>query len=231
MNPSEGNFGGLSVPLPVVGNSEQCHENNRVATTDCLPEGNTTRSKKGKKKGTLEMTRLPSDFLPGSRDVICGRGRSIWKSVGNIYFRRIILDSMDEYSAAETRAEKSSILSRIVSEVRKESPNGGFVKLDAKTGQWFEVRSVNWCISLPWAEQQSNCHWLCFQVGDFLAREKVSQSFRDVLCDNYRSSNKTKRKRRLEEQEKAAEINSEIQREAMEKMRSGREFLVMNFSL
>jgi len=61
-------------------------------------------------------------------------------------------------------------------------------------------------------------------VGDFLAREKVSQSFRDALSDRYKSSNKTKRKRRIEEQAKTAEISSEMQRVALEQMQSGRKY-------
>ena len=39
-----------------------------------------------------------------------------------------------------------------------------------------------------------------YEVGDFLAREKTSQAFRDVLHDKYKSSNTSKKKRRQEEQ-------------------------------
>ena len=44
-----------------------------------------------------------------------------------------------------------------------------------------------------------NC-FLRYEVGDFLAREKTSQAFRDVLHDKYKSSNTSKKKRRQEEQ-------------------------------
>jgi hypothetical protein len=77
----------------------------------------------------------------------------------------------DDYSAATTRTDKTFIVCSIVSEVRKASPKGGFVKKDSTTGRWYEV-------------------------GDFNAHEKTSQMFRDVLHENYLSSNKSKKKRR-----------------------------------
>lgn len=70
------------------------------------------------------------------------------------------------------------MLTKVVEEVRLRSPHGGFVKQDAD-GVWHEV-------------------------GDFLAREKTSQAFRDALHDRYKSSNVAKKKRRQEEQAKVA---------------------------
>ena len=43
------------------------------------------------------------------------------------------------------------------------------------------------------------------QVGDFVARERVTQCFRDALHGKYRSSNSSKKKRRREELQKAKE--------------------------
>jgi hypothetical protein len=51
------------------------------------------------------------------------------------------------------------------------NPIGGFIKKDSATGLWF-------------------------QVGEFLAREKTSQAFRDALHDSYKSSNSSRKKRR-----------------------------------
>lgn len=89
----------------------------------------------------------------------------------NERFRRIVQSKLEKYSAASSRPEKSEILSSIVSEVRLNSPDGGFVKQDTGTGKWFEV-------------------------GDFLAREKTSQAFRDALHEDYRSSKKSKHEKR-----------------------------------
>lgn len=83
---------------------------------------------------------------------------------------------LDEYSGARNKVDKSAVLNKVVEEVRLRSPRGGFVKQDA-AGVWHEV-------------------------GDFLAREKTSQAFRDALHDRYKSSNVSKKKRRQEEQAK-----------------------------
>lgn len=78
------------------------------------------------------------------------------------------------YKSASTKSEKSYILSIIVEKIRSRAGVGGFIKKD-DNGQWYEV-------------------------GDFLAREKVSQAFRDELSDKYKSSTAYKKKRREVEQ-------------------------------
>ena len=59
-------------------------------------------------------------------------------------------------------------------QIRDGSPEGGFVKFDSEKGQWFEV-------------------------GDRIAREKVSQTFRDALNDRYKSSTTSKTLKRRQE--------------------------------
>lgn len=120
------------------------------------------------------MTALPKDFTPGEQDVICGRGRKAFNHIGNERFRKLVESRLEEYSNASAKLEKSYILSDIVCEVRQRSPQGGFVKRDSSSGRWYEV-------------------------GDFLAREKTSQAFRDALHDQYKSSNTAKKKRRQAE--------------------------------
>jgi len=117
------------------------------------------------------MTLLPEDFVPGEYDVICGRGRRIFMHPGNVRFRRIVEDCLAEYSNTVTKMEKTFILGDIIAQVRANSPDGGFVKKDAKDGRWYEV-------------------------GDYLAREKTSQAFRDALFDQYKSSNTAKKLRK-----------------------------------
>jgi hypothetical protein len=75
-----------------------------------------------------------------------------------------------------------------VDQVRHQSPSGGFVKQDENTGRWYEV-------------------------GDFLAREKTSQAFRDALHERYKSSNVSKKNRRREEQARASDVYSRIARD------------------
>jgi hypothetical protein len=117
------------------------------------------------------MALLPEGFAPGDNDVICGRGRKCFNHSGNERFRVIVSGYLDKYSTATSKLEKSYMLSDIVAQVRKCSPNGGFVKKCPETKRFYEV-------------------------GCFLAREKTSQAFRDALHDQYKSSNSAKKKRR-----------------------------------
>ncbi|CAB9512606.1 Nitrilase family, member 2 [Seminavis robusta] len=144
----------------------------RTAPSDSHEDGPNKNDKQA-------MVPLHLDFVPGPNDVICGRGKKCYAHTGNERFRQIVQSYLDRYQAAASRPEKSEILSSIVSQVRESSPDGGFVKQDATTNQWFEV-------------------------GDFLAREKTSQAFRDALAEHYRSSKKAKHeKRRQRTQAKA----------------------------
>jgi len=123
-----------------------------------------------------EMTPLPPDFQPGPHDVICGRGKLAWNHPGNRRFRLAVEMSIDKYSSADTKLEKSLIVSGIVESVRRASPNAGFVKHDSD-GRWYVV-------------------------NDQLAREKAGQCLRDLLHFKYRSSNKAKKQRRIEQHAK-----------------------------
>jgi hypothetical protein len=124
------------------------------------------------------MTPLAEGFVPGPDDVICGRGKKSYSHVGNGRFRERVVAMLDEYSRAKSKLDKSSVLSDVVEQVRRASPAGGFVKQD-ESGIWYEV-------------------------GDFLAREKTSQAFRDALHDRYKSSNVSKKRRRQDEQSKGS---------------------------
>lgn len=119
------------------------------------------------------MTLLPDDFVPSDDDVICGRGKKCYAHIGNDRFRQRVIGMLDEYRKARSKLDKSKVLSDVVEQVRQNSPTGGFVKQDSD-GRWYEV-------------------------GDFLAREKTSQAFRDALHENYKSSNVAKKKRRQQD--------------------------------
>jgi hypothetical protein len=150
-------------------------------------------------------TRLSAKFVPGPFDVICGRGKTCKRPArmflggclnsflflcklsliphesyfflapttkkgyayeGNIKLNELVRHYTKEYSSAKTKDEKSNIVSTIAAEVHRLSPNGGFVKKDEEG--WYEV-------------------------GAFLAREKISQVFRNILQDNYKSSTRMRR--------------------------------------
>ena len=111
---------------------------------------------------------LPLDFVPGPNHVICARGRQYWNHKGNRSFRAMIGQVKTRYSKATTKADKTMIVSRIVESII--NSGGGFVKVE-KDGRWSEV-------------------------VEHYAREKVSQSLRDHLHDQYKSSTRAKRSRK-----------------------------------
>mmetsp|Transcript_118601 Transcript_118601/g.177265 ORF Transcript_118601/g.177265 Transcript_118601/m.177265 type:complete len:214 (-) Transcript_118601:311-952(-) len=125
---------------------------------------------------------LPDNFVPGSNDVVCARGKSYWDHAGNIMYRQLIGGSTDKYSMTTNKLEKTLIVSEIVEAIHKRG--GRFVKKLRKGGPWVEVDEV-------------------------FAREKVGQSLRDGLHDKYKSSTKAKKQRRSQVNEK---FNGDIEK-------------------
>ena len=152
-------------------------------------EGAFSPSSSGKDQ-LSRMTPLAPGFVPGEDDVICGRGKKCYNHVGNTRFRQRVVAMLDEYANAKSKLDKSNVLSQVMDQVRRASPGGGFVKQD-ESDRWYEV-------------------------GDFLAREKTSQAFRDALHERYKSSNISKKKRRQQEQAKASDKVQQIARSEQE---------------
>ena len=82
---------------------------------------------------------LPVGYELGDNDVYCGRGSQCFNHIGNRRFRDIVLENLPRYNLAMTKFEKSAIIYEVVETIRKESPNGGFVKKDLNRGQYYEV--------------------------------------------------------------------------------------------
>ena len=99
--------------------------------------------------GKFTKTLLPSDFEPTPCSVICGRGKKVSLSPGNLHLSCLIGSHLSQYSKAVTKQEKSSILQNIVTYVKQLAPSGGFVKFEQ--GSWWEVddhgKSTGYCIS------------------------------------------------------------------------------------
>ena len=139
-------------------------------------------------RGFETMTPLPYNFVPTCATVLLGRGKKILSHPGNQLFKEIVSTRLNAYLDAESRLDKTAILMDVIEQVRQNNPGGGFVKQNPKTGQYFEV-------------------------GDFLAKEKTAQAFRDALHEYYSSSNPSKRKRRVEESTTNADDKSEHSQE------------------
>jgi hypothetical protein len=98
---------------------------------------------------------------------------------------------LEKYSAAKTKQEKSRIVTAILETIQQScGEQGGFVKLDPLTGNWFEVSTHH-------------------------AREKIGQTLRDSLHTKYSSSTKAKKHRRQAEKAKARSMSMESQREEL----------------
>jgi hypothetical protein len=115
---------------------------------------------------------LPESFAPTESEVILGRGKQVTSHPGNMRYKEVVLSHIKEYSAAQTKALKSSILSQLVSNTRNSSAFlAGFVKQDSSTGRWTVAE-------------------------DSAARIATAQIFRDALSDSYKSSKQFKQQRR-----------------------------------
>ena len=118
---------------------------------------------------------LPVDFLPCPNTVIVGRGKKVAQHPGNVRFRAYVKAELDEYKEATTKAHKSSIILRVLTQVRDKS-HYAFVKQDLTTGRWCRVEETS-------------------------QRITTAQAFRDALKDNYKSSRFHKKVKREEEKE------------------------------
>lgn len=124
---------------------------------------------------TKDCKYLAHGFAPGDKDVIVGRGKVCYQHTGNQRLASIVQTALPVYSAAKsTKKSKSELIKEVVAKVRESSPGGGFVKFDTDQGMWYEV-------------------------GDRIAKEKVSQTFRDALNDRYKSSTTSKTLKRRQE--------------------------------
>lgn len=80
---------------------------------------------------------LDCKFQIGPYDVWCSRGKRAFFHEGNRRFRTLIAKQLPKYAAAQTKREKSKVVSLIVDTIRNSSPLGGFVK--QVNGKWVEV--------------------------------------------------------------------------------------------
>jgi len=127
------------------------------------------------------IQKLPPGFEPSPYSVIIGRAKECKQSSGNRRLRIIATAYLPQYASATNRSVKSHVVSHIVSMVRQScgSQGGAFIKNMGKANGGSTI----------WAE-----------VSDSAAREKIGYVFRDLLCDNYRSSSKSKSVNRLRKQ-------------------------------
>lgn len=125
---------------------------------------------------------FPQGFHPAENDIIVGRQKMTVKHAGNLRLNAIIDSYLGDYrDSTENKVRKSDILAEIYRKIRED--NGRFVKLDTKEQKWYEVTKS-------------------------VARERISQGFRDSLKGYYKSSLAYKKKRRAVKGQASQEGNS-----------------------
>ena len=140
---------------------------------------------KSKNNNNNEDEPLPESFQPTAYTVILGRGNMAFRSVGYQRLQVIISMHLKRYSNAQSRVERSSIVSSIIEMIQDGvGVDGGcpFVRLDDKTQRWYEVDERTY-------------------------RERVGSMIRDRLHGQFRSSNRAKlakRQAKRKETKKAA---------------------------
>jgi hypothetical protein len=173
----------MTRPSPVSPGSFDCGRSHSSGTSisTAVHEGESCKSPGGS-NDLVAGPLLPVDYQPTEDDVLCGRGFKRWK--GNQRYRATVNGKVEEYAATKCKSEKSWILVGIVASVReKKNPSPGkFLRKCPETDRWYDV-------------------------GDFLAKEKTSQYFRDALHDQYRSSGPSKYKRRKIEAIKEGQVD------------------------
>jgi len=106
-------------------------------------------------------------------DVLLGRGKTTDCHNGNIHFRYIILKAAtDNCGKSFSKKEKSFESCKIVAIIRNLKPPGRFLSKNEKTGYWEEV-------------------------GDKVARKKVTQAFRDYRKATIRKVKEEENRKRM----------------------------------
>ena len=91
---------------------------------------------------------LPVGFQPNDKICIIGRGKRHSNHPGNLRFQTFVREEMGAYSAAQSKQEKSAVISRVIDRVRAD---GAFVRLESATKRWLLVEEhavSNSCFSL-----------------------------------------------------------------------------------
>jgi len=96
----------------------------------------------------------PSYFVPRDTDVIVGKGMNCYNHIGNKNLRRIAASRIVDYASTICKKDKSSVVSSILEQIHKKG--GAFIKKDQETGLWYDAEN-------------------------YLARDKISQTFRNAL--------------------------------------------------
>mmetsp|Transcript_26856 Transcript_26856/g.30691 ORF Transcript_26856/g.30691 Transcript_26856/m.30691 type:complete len:529 (-) Transcript_26856:48-1634(-) len=75
---------------------------------------------------------------PHANDVLCGRGGSSNRHVGNLNFRCLVAANKEMYVTL-TKKQKMMVARKIVETIHMQDPPGRFLQKDSHTGLWFDI--------------------------------------------------------------------------------------------
>ena len=83
---------------------------------------------------------LPNTYIIHENDVLIGSGKQS-NHLGNIFFRQLVINYIQEYSNAKGKHGKSYIICSVVQQIK--CNGGSFIKRDTKTNQSIIVPDCN----------------------------------------------------------------------------------------
>ncbi|KAL3944749.1 MAG: hypothetical protein SGBAC_001168 [Bacillariaceae sp.] len=135
-------------------------------------------------------SRLPKDFAPEKHTVLCGRGKEYTSSTGNKHLKSLVYKYLVQYSEAQSKIEKSSIVSEIMEQIKGLCFDAAFVKLEKEV--WWEVDDAFAREKIGRSEKYDN--FVSAAICTYLHNPPpfAGCMFRDTLHTQYRSSTKAK---------------------------------------
>lgn len=129
---------------------------------------------------TSDKIPLPQWFTNSTTTVVIGKGHLPRKTPGNFLLRQLVRDHLQDYHESNRRG-RATIVSTIYQTIRSMNPDGKNFGNFSLQGEWEEAK-------------------------EHAARDKIAATFRDCLCDFYKSSTKSKVAKRRS-RKAAAETN------------------------
>lgn len=130
--------------------------------------------------------------VPTPSTVVIGKGSVPKKAPGNRKLRDMVREKLTEYANATSKIAKSTIVTDIYFTIEDNCLREGS--------------------SMPFLRYDRNGY---SKISESLGREKITSTFRDSLCDRYKSSSKNKvARRRLANQKKAEKKRESLFRNA-----------------
>ena len=127
-------------------------EQEKATPTTILPTTNTVETEQ-------EIT---EQYQPGPFAVVCGRGKLALTHSGNKRYKALLKKFATKYSQAESKVDKSLVVSEIVSLINSS-----------------KHKTPSNCIDTGFVKQTNDGRW--YRIKDDLAREKIGANLRDLL--------------------------------------------------